>query len=35
MEILIMDNLNLERHMVKEFINGTMEKFMMESGIMD
>lgn len=30
----IMDNLELERLMEKEFTLGTMEKYMMENGIM-
>jgi hypothetical protein len=32
-EILILDNLNTEKLMAKEYIHGKMEKFMMENGI--
>lgn len=35
MEIPIMDSLRWVKHMEKEFINGIMEKFMMENGIVD
>ena len=35
MEILIMDNSEQARLIVREFISGTMEKYMMENGTMD
>lgn len=33
LEILILDNLNMEKLMAKEFTHGKMEKYTMENGI--
>jgi len=33
MEILTLDNLGWEKNMVKGYIHGRMERYMMESGI--